>query len=287
MKTVVEHISIIGLGHIGGSLGLALKSTGLVRKITGYDIDARTRRRAKHIGAIDTTTAMLEKAISAADLVILAAPIHAIVEMIPVFCERLRDDACALDVAGLKTPIFTELDRCHHRINYIGGHPMAGREFHGIDSADAALFDRASFILTPYSGVKRHWIEITKGLVTAIGMTPSIIQPELHDRLIAVTSHLPHAIALALVEIYGDTAGENSEAAGLIAGSFRDATRVGASDPQLVIDMLQGEREHTIAAIDSYIEKLQAVRAAVKSKSDTKMRKIMASAYRIYKKTRL
>jgi prephenate dehydrogenase len=150
--------------------------------------------------------------------------------------------------------------------NWVGGHPMAGRAQGGSDAADGKLFQGATWVLAPTVGTDAAAFARVRRFVGALGAHVLAVPPDVHDRLVAVISHLPQVLATELMGLAEATADEGVEAAlAMAAGGFRDATRVAASDPELWTGILRSNREAVLAAVDGYLERLADVRAAVAS----------------------
>ncbi|TCJ20749.1 prephenate dehydrogenase/arogenate dehydrogenase family protein [Rubrobacter taiwanensis] len=219
-------LGIVGVGLIGGSIGLAARKSGW--EVVGVD-RAEVLERAAALGAIDRASTLKEA--RGADLVILAAPISQSTRLLG---ELAPTDAPVTDVASVKMPLVEAAERAGLR--YVGGHPMAGSQLSGVNNADADLFRGARYFLTPTERTDPEVYRRVSAFVRdTLRATPTAVPPEKHDLLMAALSHLPHLMAVALLKVASDI---SPEALSFAGPSFRDLTRVGASNPELWADIL-------------------------------------------------
>ena len=266
-------ILIVGLGQIGGSLGLALVRRKIAGRVIGFDTNAAALRKAKRIGAIDEIARSLKAGVAEADLVILAAPIRKIIKMLPSVIAALPDNAAIIDVAGTKSEILETIKKCGRKVNYIGGHPIAGNEGHGMKSASPDHFDKAPFILVPGKGTTKACIGRVKTLVRSIGSRPIIMTAAKHDRLIALTSHLPYLVALALSSMADDERRKSPDIMYLMGGSYKSATRVASSHEDLILDMFLTNRTNLSKTIDRFIAVCERFRKLIKASDENGLRR--------------
>jgi prephenate dehydrogenase len=224
----VKRLGIIGTGLIGASVGLAAKRAG-VAVVEGYDFDENVAEAAKAKGAIDRTLVRAEETLDA-DLVVVAVPVIALQS---VLRDLVAGDATITDVGSTKSNLGEALAQPH----FVGGHPVTGSEAHGPEHATADLFDGATWFLTPTAQTDSARHRLVHGFVSALGATPVAIDPEAHDRLVALTSHLPHALANLLVNQAGATRVEGHEPLAAAGGSLRDMTRVAGANPRIWVDI--------------------------------------------------
>jgi prephenate dehydrogenase len=219
-------LGIAGVGLIGGSVGLAAKAAGW--EVVGMDEPA-VLEKATEIGAVDRASTLKEA--RGADLVVLAAPISRIPALIG---DLAPTDAFVTDVASTKMKIVSEAEA--HGLRFVGGHPMAGSQLSGVANAKKDLFRGARYFLTPTGKTDPEaYREVARFVREDLGAIPTAVDPEKHDLLIAALSHLPHLMAVALLKVASDI---SPEALSFAGPSFRDLTRVGASNPKLWSDIL-------------------------------------------------
>jgi prephenate dehydrogenase len=218
-------LGIVGVGLIGGSVGLAARGSGW--EVIGVD-GPEVLEVAASSGAIDRSSTLKEA--RSADLVVLAAPISKVTDLV---AQLQPTDALVTDVASTKMAVVAEAER--HGLRFIGGHPMAGSQLSGVAHARADLFRGARYFLTPTDKTDPDAYREVSGFVRDLGAVPTAVGPEKHDLLMAALSHLPHLLAAALLKVASDI---SPEALSFAGPSFRDLTRVGASNPALWSDIL-------------------------------------------------
>ena len=218
-------LGIVGVGLIGGSVGLAARGAGW--DVIGVDRPGVLEEAAAS-GAIDRPSTLKE--VRGSDLVVLAAPISKVTELV---AELPPTDALVTDVASTKMAVVREAEE--HDLRFVGGHPMAGSQLSGVTHARADLFRGARYFLTPTGKTDPDAYREVSGFVRDLGAVPTAVDPEKHDLLMAALSHLPHLMAAALLKVASDI---SPEALSFAGPSFRDLTRVGASNPALWSDIL-------------------------------------------------
>ncbi len=218
-------LGVIGVGLIGGSIGLAAR--GAEWEVVGVD-EPRVLERAQASGAIGRSSTLKE--VRGADLVVLAAPISRVTTLVE---DLAPTDALTTDVASAKGAIVRAAERAGLR--FVGGHPMAGSQLSGVANARADLFRGARYFLTPTDRTDPEDYRKVSVFVRELGAIPTAVEPEKHDLLMAALSHLPHVMAAALLKVASDI---SPEALSFAGPSFRDLTRVGASNPALWSDIL-------------------------------------------------
>ena len=216
---------MIGVGLIGGSVGLGAKASGW--DVIGVDVPA-VLEEAKELGAIDRASTIKEA--RGADLVVLAAPISRVATLVG---ELAPTDAFVTDVASTKTKIVHEAES--RGLRFVGGHPMAGSQLSGVANARGDLFRGARYFLTPTPVTDPEAYREVSGFVQGLGAVPTAVDPEKHDLLMDALSHLTHLMAVSLLKVASDI---SPEALSFAGPSFRDLTRVGASNPALWSDIL-------------------------------------------------
>jgi prephenate dehydrogenase len=272
-------VLIVGLGQIGGSIAIDLVERNLVAEVAGYDTVRSVIDQAFERNIITRKVESLKNEIGQADLIILAAPIRQIIKLVPLVIENLSESSAILDTAGTKNEVFAAVDRCKTIVNYFGGHPLAGNEHCGIDAAEGHKFEGKVFVVTPYADPPDDdWLNAIQKLLSGIGCKPVNMSAEEHDRIIALTSHLPYAVALTLMQLYTecDQTGDNLQH--LIGGSFRSATRVAASSPELTLDMFLTNGGNIATMIDAMISQLLNLKTMIESGDITKLQTLIEGA---------
>jgi prephenate dehydrogenase len=257
----VERITVIGLGLIGGSLGLAFKAAKLRDvEIVGYDTDTVAAVDARRLGAVDRTEHDLQRATADAGLVILATPIVAMRQVMEEMAGGLRENCVVSDTASTKSVVMEWADHfLPPSVSFVGGHPMAGKETAGIANADAKLFAGKSYCVIPSPSATEGAVRLVTGLVHIIGAQPLFIDAEEHDRYVAAVSHLPLVLSTALFTLVrGSPAWP--ELAALASSGFRDVTRLASGDPGLSHDICLTNREAILHWLERLAEELARYR---------------------------
>lgn len=245
----MERAAILGTGLIGASLGMALRKAGWV--IAGWDPDHSALAEAVRRNAVDFACPTPDSAMDAADLIVLAGPPSATIATLG----QLDTDALVTDVAGVKEPV---VEARPAGLRLVAGHPMAGREQAGPAAATPSLFRGAAWIVCP-DGAEDSDVEILKVVVESVGAIPYTMSAAEHDRVVAAISHLPQLIAVSLVNVASGDPG----AMELVAGSFRDLTRVAASEPGWWPELLAANLGNVSRVIDRMVQHLETARSEI------------------------
>jgi prephenate dehydrogenase len=246
-------IAIVGAGQVGTMLGIALRAAGVAREITIMDRDPAIAARSVARGAGHRTAERLEPA---ADTVILALPVSAIVDVLARHGTELRPRTLVIDTGSAKARVVEAMRALPTGVHAIGGHPLAGTERAGPDGADPGALRGAAFALCPVRDDPEA-LRLAQQLVAAVGARPVVMTAEDHDRLVARTSALPHLLAFALARSVR-RAGDVSSVA---ASGFAGATRLARSDPRMVAAFLAAnadETRHAVTDLRSSLDELLA-----------------------------
>jgi prephenate dehydrogenase len=240
-----EQISILGVGLMGGSVGLACRSLGSDYKITGYSHRSDELKRALERGAIDRATDDAAAAVAEADLVILCTPVGLFGDLLCSIASSLKPQAIVTDVGSTKRSIVRQAGEILPiTARFVGSHPMVGGEKHGIEHARADLLSGSLCIVTPEEMTDPNAADQVERFWQSLRMRTVQMSPETHDQLTADISHLPHVIAAALVRI------QSPESLKLAGRGFLDTTRIAAGDPALWRDILLENRDHLRSGLE-------------------------------------
>ena len=246
-----SRISILGVGLLGGSVGLAAKSILNGCKIVGYGHRAATLETALEIGAIDEAQSDPAAAVNNADLVILATPVGVFEQTLKSISSALSPDVIVTDVGSTKRSVVELAEKLlPKKTHFVGSHPMAGSEKRGIDFAKPDMFQNNVCITTPSRRTSRKALEAVEQFWRTLGMSIVRLSPDEHDRLLADVSHLPHALAACLVSMQSEKALE------LAGKGFLDTTRIAAGDGSLWRDILLDNRDNLRAALGRLRQRL-------------------------------
>jgi prephenate dehydrogenase len=262
-------IAIIGLGLIGGSIGLALKQVHWRRaEITGYARRQETAAWAVKAGAIDKIELDCGRAVNGADITIVATPVMAVREIFRSIAPHLSDGAIVTDTASTKVQVMQwAKEILPPKINFVGGHPMAGKEVSSIKAATADLFKGCAYCMTPLAKINLAALRTIKEMVKAFGANPLVIEAKEHDRLVAGISHLPLLISVALV--LATTKNKSWPRMSRLASSgYRDLTRLASSNPEVSAHICLSNQAAIASWIDIYIEELRKLQKLITDGSE-------------------
>ena len=230
----LQRLAIVGTGLIGASVALAAKRAEASPRVTGFDPDPVALEAAHARGAIDEPAESLEAALADAELAVVAAPVAQLAAQVRAALEASPEGCTVTDVGSTKAAVCAAAGSSPR---FVGGHPVCGSEAHGAAHASAELFDGATWFLTPLAETDPARYRLVHSFVSGLGATPVAVDPQAHDRLVAITSHLPHALANLLVNQAGAGKVEGYEPLAAAGGSLRDMTRVAGANPRIWVDI--------------------------------------------------
>lgn len=257
-----DTVAVIGLGLMGGSFGLACLRKGLVRRVVGFDEDPQTTRAAREIGACTEAAYTPPFAVKEADLVVIATPVGVIPEVFAEVAPYLKAGCVVTDLGSTKAGIVDQIGRgALPGIHFVGGHPVAGSESHGIGAASEDLYDGCLWILTPTSATDPAAVARLTRLLQGLGAKVQSLDPARHDEALALTSHLPQLLSSTLMGFAADAATSGEGMPLLAAGGFRDMTRIAASSTDMWVDIVRENRPALLALLDRFQRTLAEVAA--------------------------
>ncbi len=251
----MPRIAVIGVGLIGGSIGKAVRDRDL-GEVVGWIRDPSRAGACLETGALDSVAGSLEEAVAGSDVVFACVSVGALPEVTERILEAADEDTVVTDVGSTKGDLVA---RFGDDPRFVGGHPLAGAETSGVESARPDLFDGATWLLTPTGSSSGMLLDRLNRLISSLGARPVAIDALEHDRAMAVVSHLPHVFANQLA----GQALPGSERLGAVAPSLRDATRVAGSNPVVWSEILASNSDAVAGAIDSAIEGLEQAREVI------------------------
>lgn len=254
------NIVVVGLGVVGGSFLMALKEAGY-KDVYGIDIDEDTLRKAKKQGLIKDGCTSGEELIKKADLTIISIYPKLVKNFVEKNKEFFKEGSVITDATGIKVMFIKDIiNILPKNVDFVFGHPMAGREKKGIDFASAEVFKGANYIITPIERNKSENVDLIEKLAYKIGFKRvRKITPEFHDEMIGFTSQLPHAIAVALI----NSDEEGRETGSFIGDSYRDLTRIANINEELWSELFLGNKENLLDAIKNFEFQLDLIKRAV------------------------
>ena len=274
MAARVNTILIMGLGLIGGSLARALREQGFSERVTGWGHRDRSLRRGVELGVIDAFSLDIDEALAGADIVVIGTPTLTANTVLADVLARVDESVIVTDVASVKGPLAAAAGRAG---NVVPGHPIAGSEQSGVEASRADLFVDHRVILTPTEYTRPEAHALVRDMWLATGAEVVDMGVSEHDAILAATSHLPHALAYALVDALAQS--ELSEDIfRFAAGGFRDFTRIASSDPVMWRDISLANRDELLRAIDGFSEHLSVLREAVAAGDSAALERIFSDA---------
>jgi len=261
-------ITIVGVGLLGGSLGLAIKRRRLARRVEGYVRRTATAAQCRRLKAMDRATLDLSSAVADADLVIVCTPLAQMRSLVKQMLPSLKRGAIVTDVGSVKGSVVKELESLVAKAggHFVGSHPMAGAEKTGVLAARADLFECAMCVVTPTRRTNAAALRKVENFWKAVGGRLLKLTPDIHDLLVSRSSHLPHVVAATLAHGVLDPKQPAAQAA-LCANGFRDATRIASGSPEMWRDIALANRRNLVRALDGFVADLQRLQRAL-AKSD-------------------
>jgi len=272
-------IAIIGVGLLGGSIGLAVKSRRLAREVAGFVRRPASLKDCEKAGAVDYATTDLLAAVSNADLVILCTPLSQMRQRVAELLPALKRGAIVTDVGSVKAGVVRELESLIQKsgAHFVGSHPMAGAEKTGVGAARADLFVNAVCVVTPAKKSNLEAFRKVEAFWKSLGARTLQLAPEQHDALVSRSSHLPHIVAAALANLVLNPAQPEIQSA-LCATGFRDTTRIASGSPEMWRDIVLANRKNVVRSLDLYLAELKKFQSVVKASDASAIEIFFATA---------
>ncbi|MFT5260408.1 MAG: prephenate dehydrogenase [Saprospiraceae bacterium] len=254
----IDRLALVGVGLIGGSLVQALKQHSAVKTVIGVDQNAKNLQQALDLRTIDEATNDIAAAVNAADIVVLATPVMTIERVLESIKPHLNAKTTITDVGSVKGLV---VDQAKHILGnqfpqFVPGHPIAGSENSGVLAAFPSLFEDHRVILTPTEETSVKAVEVTSNMWAATGAQVELMPVEQHDKILAVTSHLPHVLAYALMQFLNQQPDQQTYFR-LAAGGLYDFTRIASSDPVMWRDICIGNKQHLSEQLRAFSKDLE------------------------------
>lgn len=274
-----KRVTIIGVGLIGASLAMAMKKAAIVDEVVGAGRTEENLKKAKERGIIDIYSTSYVQAVDSSELVVLASPVGTFREIIENIGSRLHEGAIVTDVGSVKGDLVIEMERLLPEGRFfVGAHPIAGSDRSGLDYADRELFRGNLTIITPTERSNKNAVETVAALWRAVGARVVLMNPQEHDKVLALTSHLPHVVSYALVNTVSRTSRDYIEYSG---GGFKDTTRIASSSPELWADILLSNKDNVLQMIEVYRDRLHEIEDALRNKDRAGLQKLFEEAKRL------
>ncbi len=273
--------AVIGLGLIGGSFAAALRTVRPRWTIIGYDRDETTQGRAISEALIDHVASTVADAVRDADVVVLATPVGAILDLLGRLGQLATREAVVIDVGSTKSVIADAMSGLPHRLHAIGGHPMTGQLTTGSSRPSNRLFAGQRFVLTPTARTRSSTLDWAQRLVRDFDAEVVVMDPRQHDQAVAFTSHLPYLISLPLLELFAQ---QDDATQSLAAGGFQSRVEGVGANLQMWRDILQTNRQGIVGALRAYAEHLATLEEDLREGSEEALQERLERAARAARK---
>lgn len=267
MSVIYPRVALIGLGLIASSMYWAMKRGAVAAHVTGYARSEATRDTARQIGLCDTVVDDMGAAVAEADLVVLATPVGVMGHVAAEIAPFLKPGATVIDVGSVKRTVIDEVaPHLPEGVHFVPCHPMAGTEHSGPESGFATLYDNRWCLIVPVEGSYPEAVARVETYWQALGANTEVMEPDHHDLVCAVVSHVPHLIAYTMVGVADDLRRvSDQEVIKFSAAGFRDFTRIAASDPTMWRDVFLTNKDATIEILGRFTEELMALQRAIRT----------------------
>ena len=278
---MINKITIIGIGLIGGSLARALKEKNLAKTVFGYGRDCSRLEEAKKHNIIDDYSTQIEEAVNHADIIVIATPVGTFRNIFSEVKPLIVDDVIISDVGSTKTnivdiakEILGDKSQC-----FVPAHPIAGKEKSGFEASDGNLYNGKKVIITPIEDNSSESIQVIESMWKNVGAEVDFMSPQSHDDLLGMTSHLPHMLAFSLVNYLVD---QNPSASIYAGGGFKDFSRIASGDAVMWRDICLQNKDKIITHLRGYQSTVEELIDAIDQEERDKLELLFATA----KKTR-
>ncbi|MHC1702374.1 MAG: prephenate dehydrogenase [Tenuifilaceae bacterium] len=283
----MENISIIGTGMIGCSIALGVK--GLFRNIAGFDTNPQNLDYAIETGIINHKWS-IEKISQESDFIVLAVPVDVAIKLLPGILNKTKANAVVIDVGSTKSSICNSIQHHPKRGNFVATHPMAGNEIGGPRGAEENLFRGRKLIICQSEKSSSHALNLTKRIFESLGMTIEYMDENIHDNIVALTSHLPQLVSFGIANTVNNSMIENRQWCKLAASGFDSSTRLAKSSSEVWTPILMQNKEHINQYLDLFIGQIEAIKKMINENDITAIDQYINQAQsirEIFKKNQL
>jgi prephenate dehydrogenase len=252
-------LALVGTGLIGASIGLAARAAG-TEEVAGWDPDGDALTVAADRGAVSRPAGSLEEAVAEADLAVVAAPIGELPRTVEAVLEAASESCTVTDVGSTKAAVCAAAGSSRR---FVGGHPICGSEARGPEAARGEIFRGATWFLTPLTATDAASYRLVHGFAASLGAVPVAVDPQAHDKLVALTSHVPHVLANLIVNQAGGQRIEGHEPLAAAGGSLRDMTRVAGANPRIWVDIFLENAGPILEALGDHRRRVEQVENAL------------------------
>jgi prephenate dehydrogenase len=274
MSFLFNNVTIIGVGLIGGSLAKVLKEKNLAKEITGAGRSRETLELALRLGVIDHLGQGAAHGVENADLVVLASPVSTFEPVMREIAPHLKKGAIVTDVGSVKGALVHRLDAMMPEgTHYVPGHPIAGKEKFGVAESTSSLFTNARCVLTPTKKTDAVALAAVRKIWEAAGARVIEMDPDLHDKIFAAVSHMPHVAAFAMMCAVAELSAGDDSYVNYSGAGFKDFTRIAGSSPEIWRDICLMNRENVISMLDRYLFSLNRFKRELMANDAQKLEK--------------
>jgi cyclohexadieny/prephenate dehydrogenase len=280
-----NRVTFIGFGLINSSLARVFKSKSLAKEICAYSRRKETLLKIKDLNIADYIYDDIKKSVENSDLIILGVPVGVMSSLVQEFASSLKSDAIITDVGSIKKGLIDSISLILPKgVHFVPGHPIAGTENSGPESGFEDLFKGRWCILTPTKNTSKDAIKKVDYMWQQAGMKVSIMDAEYHDRVLAITSHIPHLVAYSIVGTVTELEDQlKTEVIKYSAGGFRDFTRIAASDPVMWRDVFLNNSDAVLEMLGRFIEDLTALQKSIRWKDGEALEELFSKTRDIRK----
>ena len=278
-------VTFIGFGLINSSLAHVFKSKSLAKETCAYSRRKETRNKIKNLNIVDNVYDDIKSSVKKSDLIILGVPVGAMKKIVTIIAPLLERGTIITDVGSVKKELVDSISLILPKhIHFIPGHPIAGTENSGPESGFSELFNGRWCILTPNQNTSTSALAKVKNMWKAAGMQIAIMDAEYHDRVLAITSHIPHLVAFSIIGTVTELEDQlKTEVIKYSAGGFRDFTRIAASDPVMWRDVFLNNSEAVLEMLGRFIEDLTALQKSIRWQDGESLEKLFTKTREIRK----
>jgi prephenate dehydrogenase len=279
LRVQFRKITIVGVGLLGGSIGLAARQRKLAGEVAGYVRRTASLKDCERAGAVDFATTDLLAAVYNADLIILCTPLAQMRSLAKQILPALKRGAIVTDVGSVKATVVRELESIisNAGAHFVGSHPMAGAEKTGVNAARKNLFENAVCVLTPTKKTNPAAIKKLEQFWKTLGARVLKIDAAQHDLFVSRSSHLPHVVAATLADLVLNPANPKTQSQ-LCATGFRDTTRIASGSPEMWRDIALANRKNVSKSVDAFVAELKKFQTALKKSDGKAVEKFFATA---------
>lgn len=253
-------IAIVGVGLIGGSIGIDIRQKKLAKEVVGVVRRRESISECKRLGAVNRATLDIKEGVENADMVIIATSISIMPQIAEEVKRYIKKDSVVIDVASVKGKLANNLENILGK-NYVGTHPMTGSEKRGVSGARAGLFNEAVCIITHTENTRPKYLKTIREFWNSLGAHTVVLSPNEHDKIVSLTSHLPHLTAASLVNIISD----QPKATNCIGPGFKDSTRIASSTPELWQEICKWNKDEILLSISKFQEELSGLKKQIET----------------------